>query len=382
MAGGVWRAAPKGRLRLRQALAVLLTGWLLYQMAPINEEDRVTVMVAPAVRKDMPVYLDIPGTVQAYQTVTVHAQAEGQLAEILFEEGQDVKAGDPLARLDPRSYQTQRDEAIATKTQDEAMLAKARNDLAAYKKLGAKAVPKILDAKRSVVRQFEASVASDQVTIDHWQNQLDRTVITSPIDGRTGIRQVDAGNRVKPTDSNGLVVITQMDPIAVMFNLPQKSLLAVGRNLDRKKKMTVLALDKETRTILDSGELEMVDNKVDPENGTIRLKAAFPNTKRLLWPGGKVLVRLQLTTRRDALVVPASAIQPGTPKPSVFIYRPASQTVEMRPVKLVMTQDDEAVIEDGVRAGEQVVTDSMRTLEHGTPAIVHTIEPQHDTARE
>jgi len=388
MAGGVWRELPKGRFRIRKAMLLLLVIGIGYFLFFSHHEKPVPVILSLAVSKDIPVYLDAAGKVQANQTVTVRTQTDGQLAEILFREGQDVKVGDILAKIDPRTYQAQYDEAVANKTQDEAMLAKAKNDLAKNqsskngskndktknkqarnKPENSKDSPKTLDARRSIVRQFEATVKSDQVVIDTLKTQLNRSIIASPIDGRTGIRQVDAGNMVHPSDSNGLVVITQMEPVSVLFNLPEKSLLSLSDLSGKNEKTKVLAMDADNHTLLDTGELEMVDNQVDPVSGTIRLKATFPNHKRLLWPGASVHVRLLASTRHNVVVVPAGAVHQGSSKPFVFVYNLKNNTVEKRLINVTMMQDENAIIEDGVQAGEKVVSVSQATLVDGSHVI-------------
>lgn len=377
MAGGVWRQRPRKRFRLRQLLAFTLLAMAIYAIIPVSDNERIPVTLAPVERKDVTLYLDLPGVVQAYQTVTVRAQVEGQLAEVLFDEGQDVKTGDVLAKLDPSSLQIRYDEAVATKRQDEAMLDKMRSEQG---RGGAKA--KGRDARRSSIQQFEATVKSDEVTIAQLQKKLNSTQIISPIDGRTGIRQVDAGNIVRPTDLNGLVLITQMEPISVVFSLPQKNLVAVRQNLDRKDAIQVQAIDESSHAVLDSGALQMVDNKVDPVNGSVLLKAAFPNEKRLLWPGAKVLARLMMAVRRNALVVPAQAVQPGIPRPFVYVYSPSGRVVHMRPVKIKVVQDDEAIIDEGLSADERVVVDSTRMLQDNNPVLVRAEIPKRPAPQE
>jgi multidrug efflux system membrane fusion protein len=309
---------------------------------------------------------------------------DGQLSEILFKEGEDVKAGDVLARLDPRTLKMQYDEAMAEKAQDEAMVMKIKNDMAKLRHSGhkrpvSKEAAKKLDELRTELRQFQATVQSDQVTIDTLKNQLSRSVIVAPIDGRTGIRQMDVGNIVHTADANGLVSITQIEPISVVFDLPEKNLLPVRERLNRKEAIPVLAVDNHNKAVLDEGTLELVDSQIDAIHGTVHLKARFPNHKRLLWPGGSVHIKLLVSHLNGALVVPASAVhmenaQSGK-KPWVFVYVSADRKLEMRPVKVSMVQDGNAVIEEGVHAGEQVVTDSQGLLAGGNYLIAQGQPP-------
>ena len=380
MAGGIWRELPRKRLRLRMVALALLTATSLYWLFFHPPIVYVPVALSPVVTKDVPVYVEAAATVQANQTVTVHAQMDGQLSEIFFKEGQEVKAGEVLAMIDPHNFKIQYDEAVANKMQDEAMLAKLKNDVAkinslSHKHNDLKENAKNLQEKRNTLRQFEATVKSDQVTIDTLKDQLNRSVIASPIDGRTGIRQVDAGNMVHTADTNGLVVITQMEPIAVVFTLPQKDLLAFGDRLNQKNVIHALAMDADDKTVLDEGTLEMVDNQVDPATGTIHLKALFPNHKRILWPGASVHIRLLFSSRKGAVVVPESAVhlgdakRAGDAKPFVFVYNPNNKRIQMRQVKVAMTQDGNAVIEEGVHSGEQVVTAGQGLLADGSYVV-------------
>ena len=377
LASGVWRELPRKRLRLRKIAFILAAATSLYWLFAYHHRVHVPVTLSMVVTKDVPVYIDAAATVQAAQTVTVHAQMDGQLAEIAFKEGQDVKAGDVLARIDPNSLKIQYDEAMVNKVQDEAMLAKVKQELAKLKPLPHKTVKKEtlkqLEEKRNAVRQFEATLQSDQVTIDTLKNQLSRSVIVSPIDGRTGIRQIDAGNMVHTADANGLVVISQMEPISVVFNLPEKKLHAIVDRLNQKEPIQILAMDADSRNVLDTGTLELVDNQVDAASGTIYLKANFPNHKRLLWPGGSVHIRLLESSLKNAVVVPATSVHYDNSKseanPFVFVYSPTSQSIEMRIVKVAMTQDGEAVIQEGIHSGEQLVSESRGLLVDGSYVV-------------
>jgi multidrug efflux system membrane fusion protein len=384
----VWREVPRKRKIIRKLLLAGVAAASLFWLFSSHNAVYIPVTLSPVVTKDVPVYIESVATVQANQTVTVHAQMDGQLSEVLFKEGQEVKQGAVLAKIDPRNLKTQYDEAVANKLQDEAMLAQAKNELAKLKiaprkQPSAKGKPadskdnsRKLDEKRNIVRQFEATVQSDIVTIETLKNQLSRSVIVSPIDGRAGIRQVDAGNMVHSADMNGLVVITQLEPISVIFDMPEKNLRVISERLNNKEVIKALAMDVENKNVLDEGTLELVDNQVDAATGMIHLKATFPNHRRVLWPGGTVHVRLLVSSLKDAVVVPAAALHKQEPKvgesvdadakPWVFVYDPKSQSVEKRVVNVSINQDGGAVIEKGLKAGETVVTDSMGLLVDGS----------------
>jgi len=329
------------------------------------KDAKIPVVVAAATSKDVPVYLDGLGSVQAYNTVTVHTRVDGELVDIAFVEGQDVKAGQVLARLDPRTFQAQLDQVTATKAKDDAQLADARLDLDRYTNLGNRVSGQTLDTQRALVKQLEATVRVDQANIDNARTMLAYCTITSPIDGRTGIRQVDKGNIVHASDANGLVVITQIQPISILFTLPQQDLPAIAAAMQGVDKLTDLAVGTDKKTVLDRGQLELVDNQIDPTTGTIKLKSTFPNPKRTLWPGGFVNVRLLVSTRLNATVVPSVAIQRGPQNSYVYALK-SDDTVEMRTVKVGMLADPDAVIDDGVQPGDKIVVDGMARLQNGS----------------
>ncbi len=281
------------------------------------------MLVATAEQKDVPIYLDALGTVQAFNTVTVKPMVDGPLNAVNFTEGQDVKKGDVLAQIDPRTYQAALDQATAKKAQDEAQLANARLDLARYTKLAANnySSGQQADTAKAQVAQLEALVNQDQAQIDNARTLLGYTTITSPLDGRTGMRQVDAGNIVHASDTTGMVVITQLHPISVVFTLPQQTLAQVSRAMAQGAAKVLAyaqgAIGGQTGT-LDTGTLTVLDNQVDPTTGTIKLKATFPNPENRLWPGAFVGVQVQVDTAKDAIVVPPAAVQRG-PR-SAFVY--------------------------------------------------------------
>src|SRR4051794_30910664 len=254
--------------------------------ARANQDQPAPVLAAGAVVSDVPIYLDAVGNTRALNTVTVRPQVGGQIVKIGFKEGQDVKKGFVLAEIDPRTYQAQYDQAIATKAKDEATLANARIDLDRYVKLAAanSGSKQQADTQRALVAQLEAQVQADTAAIDNARTMLSYTKITSPIDGRTGIRLVDEGNLVQANDTNGIVVITQVKPIAVLFNLPQQQFQQVNAAFS-KGPLRVDALGGDNRTTVDQGTLQVIDNQMDQTTGTIRMKAEFPNAKLQLWPG-------------------------------------------------------------------------------------------------
>ncbi len=332
----------------------------------------VPVVEGIVVMKDVPVYLDGLGTVQGFNTVTVHSRVDGQLLKVLFTEGQDVHAGDVLAELDPAPFQASLDQATARKAQDEVALANARVDLERYANLlkTEGVTQQIYDTQKALVSQLEASIKSDQAAIDSTKVQLDYTTIRSPIDGRVGIRQVDAGNIVHANDANGIVVVTQLKPISVLFTLPEQSLSKLQREA---ADFTVLAVGRDNTNVLAEGKLAVIDNQIDTSTGTIKLKATFPNETLRLWPGQFINTRLLLSTRKDGLVVPASVVQRGPAGAFAYVIN-EDLSVEMRAVKVAQIESGLALIDDGLKAGERVVVDGQYKLQPGSK--VKPIEPQ------
>ena len=333
----------------------------------------IPVVVAPVVQRDVPIWLDGLGTVQAFYTVTVHTMVDGPLMAVDFKEGQDVRKGDVLALVDPRTFQAALDQATAKKAQDEALLANARVDLARYQKLVANnyTTAQQADTQRSLVAQLEAQVRQDQAQIDTAATQRSYCTIVSPINGRTGIRQVDPGNIVHAVDTTGLVVITQLQPISVLFTLPQQTLPEVAKAM-RQGSAAVLAYAQGAAgsrgELLDTGVLSVLDNQVDPTTGTIKLKATFPNKDRELWPGGFVDMRLQVDTTHDATVVPPAAIQRGPSGPYVFVVTGA--TVKRQPVTVGHEDEQTSIVTAGLRVGDRAVIDGASRLSDGTKIVV------------
>jgi multidrug efflux system membrane fusion protein len=330
----------------------------------------IPVVVAAAEKQDVPIYLDGLGTALASATVTIKPMVDGPLIDVLFREGQDVRVGDVLARIDPRTYQAQYDAALAKKRQDEANLANARLDAARYAKLAASnySSAQQSDTARSQVAQLEAQVASDQAQIDNMKTLLSYTTVVAPIEGRVGIRQVDPGNIVHASDPAGLVVITTLKPISVVFTLPQQNLRDVAAAMNAGT-VEVLALPQDStaaplREVLDRGTLTVVDNQVDTTTGTIKLKATFPNDAMRLWPGAFVTVRLRARIASNATVVPPVSVQRGPKGPYVFVVND-DLSVTRRNVTVGHEDLRATVIAEGVVPGERVVVDGASRLTDG-----------------
>jgi multidrug efflux system membrane fusion protein len=304
------------------------------------------------------------GTVQAYNTVTVKVRVDGEVQRIAFREGQDVQVGDILALIDPRPYEAQLHQAEADKARDEALLANARLDLERFSSLVVKefATRQSVDTQKALVAQYQAAIAHDQAVIDNARVQLGYTTIASPLAGRTGIRLIDQGNIVHATDLTGLVVITQMAPISVIFTLPQKYLPEIIE-ATRRASLVVSAYDQDDRIKLAEGRLELIDNQIDQGTGSVRLKAIFQNQDGQLWPGQFVSAHLLLDVRRGP-IVPESAVQSGPNGAYAFVVRQDS-TVEIRPLRIAASRDGEALIESGLSAGETIVVDGHYKLRPG-----------------
>jgi multidrug efflux system membrane fusion protein len=331
--------------------------------------EAVPVTVALAKVEDMPVYLEGIGTVKARNTVTVRAQVDGKLLSINFKEGQDVAKGDVLAKIDPATYQAQLDQAIAKKALDEALLANTKHDLERYEKVGTLAESQQqIDTQRALVQQQEAQIQSDKAAIDNATTILGYTSVVAPISGRTGIRQVDEGNLVRSGDASGLVVITEVQPISVIFTLPQQQLVQVRKG-DAGGQLTAVALTTDGKSELDSGALHVIDNQIDSTTGTVRLKAEFPNGQMQLWPGQFVNVKLLVDTLKQVVTIPATAIQRGPSGTFVYLVGDGDR-VGMRPVQVSEQTDTVAVITQGIGGGDQVVTSGFGRLSDGAKITV------------
>jgi membrane fusion protein, multidrug efflux system len=329
-----------------------------------ESDEPVPVLAAEANVADVPVYLDGVGTVRALNMVTVHTLVDGTLTAVNFREGQDVKAGDVLARIDPRTYQAQLDQAVAKKALDEAQLANARLDLDRYTNLikTNAATRQQLDTQRAMVAQLEAQVKLDQGAIDNAKTYLDYCTIVSPLGGRTGLRLVDQGNIVHAADPTGIVVVTQIQPIAVLFTLPQQLLPRVNKAFGTGP-LAAEATASDSKIVLDRGTLTVINNQVDPTTGTVQLKAEFPNLDLQLWPGQFVNIRLLIDTLQRVVAVSSAAIQRGPNGPFVYVVQ-ADGTASVRPITVAQQDENRAVVV-GIAASEAVVTTGFGQLANG-----------------
>ena len=330
------------------------------------------IVAGVVAQHDVPIYLTGVGTVIAFNTDVVRAQIQGQIISIDFKEGQHVHAGDLLAQIDPRPYQAQIEQFTANRDRDEAQLANAQANLNRYTPLEQKgfATTQLLDTQKAQVAELQSAVKSDLALIDAANVQLSYTRLTSAIDGIAGIRQIDVGNVIHPTDANGLVVVTQIEPISVIFTLPETDLPEIQQQQQRTSvPLTVLAYSQDGKIKLDEGKLTLVDNEILQTIGSIRLKAEFSNQGHRLWPGELISVRLLLDTRHDGLTVPASVVQQGPQGAYAYVVNPDS-SVEIRPLKVAQVSDGQALIDFGLEANEQVVVDGQYKLQPGTHVTI------------
>lgn len=327
------------------------------------------VLVGDVKVSDLPVVLEGVGTVRALNTVTVRAQVEGRIMRFAFKEGDQVKKGDLLVEIDPTTFKAALDQVVAKRQLTETQLANAKRDLERYGKTSPGVIAqKTIDTQLAQVAQFEAQLRADDAAIASARATLDYTRVLSPLDGRTGIRQIDEGNIARASDANGLVVVTQLTPISVIFTLPQQQLGAVNKAMALGK-VVAEALDGEGRAVLDRGTVAVVDNQVDQSTGTIKMKAEFENKNTQLWPGQFVNVRIVVDTLKQVVVVPTPAIQRGPLGPFVFAMT-GEDTVTQRVVTVGMQTDTVSVITKGIAAGERVVTSGFTRLQDGSKVVV------------
>jgi membrane fusion protein, multidrug efflux system len=350
------------------ALCVLAGAWywLEHRSRPAPKAPpAIEVDVATAARADVPDNLEGLGTVQAFYTVTVTARVDGQIEKVAFKEGQRVKKGDLLVQIDPRPYQAALGIAVATRDKDRAQLENAHRDMERYELLAPEdlASKQTVDTQKALIAQLIAQVKGDEASIDNARTQLAYTAIVSPIDGRTGIRLVDPGNIVHAADTTGMVVVTQLNPIAVMLSLPEEDFEALSAALSRGA-VTATALSRDDQNVLDTGSVELIDNQIDQSTGTIKVKAIMPNREQRLWPGQFVNVRVLTQVRRQVLTVPSSALERGPDGLFTYLVKPDS-TLAMTPVTASEPVGDLVVIAKGLSEGDRVVTSNHYRLQPG-----------------
>jgi len=328
----------------------------------------VPIVAGTVAQHDVPIYLTGVGTVIAYNTDIVRAQIQGQIISINFTEGQTVHAGDLLAQIDPRPYQALVDQYTGNLERDQAQLKNAQANLTRYTTLGDKgwATPQLIETQQAQVGELQAAIKTDQALIDAAKVQLSYTRLTSPIDGVVGIRQIDVGNIISPSNTNGLVVVTQLHPISLIFTLPETNLPQIQQQQQKTKTpFTVFAYNQDNTMRLAQGQLGLVNNEILQTTGSIQLKANFDNKANKLWPGELVNARLLVDTRHDGLTVPAGVVQQGAKGPYAYVVNPDS-TVAIRPIKVAQIADGQALIDSGLKANEQVVVDGQYKLQPGT----------------
>ena len=384
-AGATKKSRGRGFVMTLITLAILgglgYFGWTLWHQQPAQQagggrggQQRpdlpVPVLAATPKVQDVPVYLDGVGAIRALNTVTVRSQVDGKLIAVNFTEGQDVKKGDVVGEIDPAIYQAQYDQAVAKKAQDEAQLANQRIDLVRYQQLAATNAgsKQQADTQKAAVAQTEALVKADQAAIDNAAATLGYTKIVAPLSGRAGLRQVDQGNIIHAADATGLVIITQLQPIAVWFSLPQQQIVRVNA-ASAKGALAVDVFGNDGVTVVDTGILRGIDNQVDPTTGTLKLKAEFPNSNYQLWPGQFVNVRLKVETLSKALVVPTSAVQRG-PIGTFSYVIDSDNVVHAKPVTVTQQNETDAVIASGLSQDDRVVTTGFANLADGSKVII------------
>ena len=374
-------------------IAVIAAGSLSYfahihaleKAAAAPTPPTVPIVATTVAQHDVPIYLTGVGTVIAYNTDVVRAQIQGQIISINFTEGQTVHAGDLLAQIDPRPYQALIDQYTGNLERDQAQLINAQANLTRYTTLGEKgwATPQLLETQKAQVGQLQAAIKADQALIDAAKVQLSFTRLTSPIDGVVGIRQIDVGNIISPSTANGLVVVTQLDPISLIFTLPETVLPQIQqRQQQTKTPLPVLAYSQDNAVKLDEGVLGLVNNEILQTTGSIQLKANFSNKSHRLWPGQLVNARLLLDTRHNGLTVPAGVVQQGSTGPYAYVVNP-DNAVAIRQIKVAQISDGQALIDSGLQANEQVVVDGQYKLQPGAHVtMLHGKAAQEEAAQD
>ena len=377
-----WMTGRRSRLIYLVAAAVVaaaaiagVTVWRHGKTVQTAGPPQVPVNITEAAQRDVPIYYDALGTVQAYNTVSIRAQVNGQILSVDFRQGQEVHQGDVLAKIDPAPYKAALDQSVAKRADDQAQLADANKDLTRFTTGVNKnfETQQNLDTQQAKVDHFKASIDADQGAIEAAQTQLGFTTITAPIDGVVGFRQVDVGNIIHTTDPNPLTVLTQIKPSYVIFTLPQSNLGPVREAMLRGP-VSVLAFDQNDKEQLAEGHLLLIDNQIDQTTSTIRLKAEFPNENERLWPGEFVRIRILITTYKDAVTVPPVAVQRGPDGFYVWVVK-SDNTVEQRPIGAQMVNDDVAIATKGLAAGERVVTNGQSRLDVGSHVAIKTPPP-------
>ncbi|MGE3407156.1 MAG: MdtA/MuxA family multidrug efflux RND transporter periplasmic adaptor subunit [Pirellulales bacterium] len=374
-AGVLWLAAPWLR-QFVPTLAIWQRGGTAGNTGSKPPAREIPVVVATAQTRDVPIYLNALGTVQGFRTVTIRSRVEGELTKVAFTEGQLVRQGDLLAEIDPRQFQVQLKQAQAQLTKDQAALRVATADYNRYEKLVANnaVTQQQLDATRGLMQQAQGAIKADEAQIESANLQLSYCQITSPIDGRIGLRNVDRGNIVAANDPTGLAVVAQLQPIAVLFPIPQDEIVRVQQAFNAGKKLAVQAYDRGLQNKLASGTLLAIDNQVDAATGTVRIKAEFANQDNLLFPNQFVNARLLIETLPDVVVVPTAAVQRGPDGHFVYVLQ-SDSTVEPRMIEAGPSEGDQTVIEQGLAQGEQVITEGLDKLQSGSKVVARDSKP-------